>query len=303
MKRRPGLTGPLILLALGFILLFNNLGLLSWDIWSTLWRFWPVILILLGLEILVSQTQSSIAYALMALLGVVVIIGVIVLALIGLRLPPWLGPVTTQHVSHPLGAIKEARVELDFTDGELIIGSYSGTDKLLDGRLAGRDVNQVAQRYREEDGRAVLELSSPSRRWAFFPFGPGDRGSRWELNFTNRVPLTLVVDAGAGRTYLDLRDLNVRELEFNAGVGETTILFPRSGQTVARVDGGVGAITLEIPGTMPARITVDTGIGDVNIDRRFQRRGDGVYETAGFSREESYLELEVDVGVGSVTVR
>jgi len=293
----------LILLAVGFILLLNNLGLLSWDIWSTLWRFWPVVLILLGLEILVKQIESDIAYVLMILLEVVVILGVVVVALIGLELPSSLGPVTTQHVSHPLGAIKEARVELDFSDGELILGSYSGADKLVDGRLAGRDVNQVAQRFREEDGRAVLELHSPSRRWGFFPFARGDREARWELNLTSRVPLTLVVDAGAGKAHLDLRDLDVRELEFNAGVGETTILFPRSGQTVARVDGGVGAITLEVPEDMPARITVDTGIGDVNMDRRFQRRGDGVYETPGFSREESYLELEVDIGVGSVTVR
>lgn len=304
MKRRPGLIGPLILLALGFILLFNNLGLISWDIWSTLWRFWPLILILLGLEILVSRTESGIAYALVALLGVVVIVGAIGLAWIGLESPLSQGALTTEQVSQSLGAVREARVEVDFGGGDLTIGAYSGDDKLMAGRLAGGDGGQAVQRYREEGGRAVLELSTPpQRRWRFFPFGQGSQSPRWELDLTARVPLTLVVDAGAGRTYLDLRNLDVRELEFNAGVGETTILFPRSGQTVARVDGGVGAITLEIAETMPARIRLDAGIGDLNIGRRFERRGEDVYETPGFSREESYLDLEVDLGVGSVTVR
>jgi len=92
-------------------------------------------------------------------------------------------------------------------------------------------------------------------------------------------------------------------LDFNGGVGETIIRSPRSGQTIARVDGGVGAITIEIPSTMPARIQVDKGLGQLNVAGRFERRGDDTYETPGFSRAESYLDLEVDLGVGSVTVR
>jgi hypothetical protein len=40
----------------------------------------------------------------------------------------------------------------------------------------------------------------------------------------------------------------------------------------------------------------------VNIGGRFERRGD-YYETQGFDTSESYTELEIHVGIGSVTVR
>jgi len=304
MRGRPGLIGPLILLAIGFILLFNNLGYISWDIWTVLWRFWPVILILLGLEILVSQTGSSLAYALVALVGLVAIAGVIALAWMGVGAQPWEGAVTIEEVSRPLGTIREAQVEVNFSGGDLSIGSYSGDDKLMTGRLGGPVGSRAVQRYREENGRAILELDSPPlRRWVFWPLTRDRRAWRWELSLTTRVPLTLRVNAGAGRTELDLRDLEVRELDFNGGVGETIIRSPRSGQTIARVDGGVGAITIEIPSTMPARIQVDKGLGQLNVAGRFERRGDDTYETPGFSRAESYLDLEVDLGVGSVTVR
>ncbi|HEY9204495.1 MAG TPA: pentapeptide repeat-containing protein [Candidatus Methanoperedens sp.] len=80
---RRGFVGPLILLTIGFILLFNNLGIIPWDIWKTLWRFWPVILILIGIEILVCCSGSKITYFLAVLFGVIVIIGTVTLALSG----------------------------------------------------------------------------------------------------------------------------------------------------------------------------------------------------------------------------
>ena len=50
-----GLVWPIILIAAGIILLLNNLGMLSWDIWGTLWRLWPVLLIAIGLDIIIGR--------------------------------------------------------------------------------------------------------------------------------------------------------------------------------------------------------------------------------------------------------
>jgi hypothetical protein len=80
---RRGFVGPLILVTIGFILLFNNLGIIPWDIWGTLWRFWPVILILIGIEIIVCRTESRITYFLGVLLGAIIIVGTVMLALSG----------------------------------------------------------------------------------------------------------------------------------------------------------------------------------------------------------------------------
>ncbi len=80
---RRGFVGPLILLTIGFILLFNNLGIIPWGIWRTLWRFWPVILILIGIEIMFCCSESKITYFLGALLGVMIIVGTVMLALSG----------------------------------------------------------------------------------------------------------------------------------------------------------------------------------------------------------------------------
>lgn len=49
-KHNKGLLGPFILITVGIAFLFQNLGLLGSDIWSTLVQLWPVLLIALGLN-------------------------------------------------------------------------------------------------------------------------------------------------------------------------------------------------------------------------------------------------------------
>src|SRR5690348_2141691 len=54
-----GAIGALILIAVGTIFLLNNLGLLPPDVWQNLWRFWPAILILIGLQMVLGKNIGA----------------------------------------------------------------------------------------------------------------------------------------------------------------------------------------------------------------------------------------------------
>jgi len=43
----------------GILLLFNNAGLVSWQVWQFIWPFWPVILILIGLRFILGFNWVS----------------------------------------------------------------------------------------------------------------------------------------------------------------------------------------------------------------------------------------------------
>lgn len=45
-------TGGIFLLFIGVVLLLQSLDVLPWALWDTLWRFWPAILIVTGLSVL-----------------------------------------------------------------------------------------------------------------------------------------------------------------------------------------------------------------------------------------------------------
>jgi len=73
-------VGPLLLLAVGFLLLFREMGVLQCGSCGSLWRYWPVLLILWGLEILATHTESDVMYFIIIFLSIILILGTIFLA-------------------------------------------------------------------------------------------------------------------------------------------------------------------------------------------------------------------------------
>lgn len=60
MTGRPtaGLVIPLVLIGAGVVLLLNTLGILPWESWSQIGRFWPVVVIAFGLSVLWKNLRS-----------------------------------------------------------------------------------------------------------------------------------------------------------------------------------------------------------------------------------------------------
>ncbi len=74
----PG-VGVAILFA-GIILLFNTLGTIPWEIWNYIWIFWPALLILAGIKILLGHAPGAgalIFLASLAVYGFIIIYGLI----------------------------------------------------------------------------------------------------------------------------------------------------------------------------------------------------------------------------------
>ncbi len=82
-------SGALLLIFIGALFLLNNLGLLSWNIWNELWKFWPVVIILLGVQMLLGKSRG--AGNLITLLTLFVLAGILAYVLVSsqiLVLPP-----------------------------------------------------------------------------------------------------------------------------------------------------------------------------------------------------------------------
>lgn len=58
-KHGNGILGGLFLVFLGIVFLLNNLRLLPSDVWNQIWKFWPVLLMLLGLRLLAGKNAAS----------------------------------------------------------------------------------------------------------------------------------------------------------------------------------------------------------------------------------------------------
>lgn len=297
--RRRGLAWPLILISGGLLFLLSNLGLIPWSAWALVARFWPLILILIGLDILLGRTW----------VGSVVFLGIVILIALGLALAAlyWRYPlpaVESEQLVQELEGLERAEVDLDFEAGELIVESLPpDSPSLMEGWFQHGRRMEVIKSFQASEGEGKLRLEGRGRRVFFFPPFHGGQG-RWEVQLTRRIPLDLRVETGVGETHLDLRELRVTRLDLDAGVGDVQVTFPsEAGLTTAKVDSGVGSLTLDIPSQVAARIRVDSGLGSLSIDQeRFPRSGE-VYASEDFATAENRLELDIDIGVGEVTIR
>ncbi|HEY0604291.1 MAG TPA: DUF5668 domain-containing protein [Herpetosiphonaceae bacterium] len=292
--RRPSLIGPIILIGLGMLFLLGNLGMNTWNVWETLIRLWPVLLIAGGLEIIVGRRNAWAAW-LIALLTVALLVGGVVL------LPGRTGGaiLATDTITQPLGAAERANVDIGFGAGALTVASLNDETNLVTGNLQRRSGEEIRQDFRMAGDTAIFTLRSENRTPWLSQTG---RGPTWDIRLNNSVPTQLTIATGAGQSTLDLRQLQLTHLDVSTGAGQTRITLPERGVLDARVSTGAGQAIITIPSGMAARIQVSAGIGSKEVQGSYQRDGDR-YVSPNYASATNRVDLEVSGGVGSIVVR
>ena len=287
-----GLVGPMILIAIGLLLLLANLGIVQWNVWAFLARFWPVALIAVGVDILLGGRSRGAVVAGVLILGAVLWFG-------------WstpLGSVAAQGESITVSQSLEgaSRAELRLAPGvaRLSLSAGSDEDLLIAGTVVRGRGETIDQQFDRNGQTASYSIASRRSGAPIF----GDNSARvWDLEVNPRVPLDLVVDAGVGRVDLDLSELSIADLSLNLGVGETLVVLPREGSYEASIEAGVGEVRVRLPRGVAARIRADRGVGSIDVSGEFERDGE-LFVSPGFAAAAERIDLRIDGGVGSIDV-
>lgn len=295
---RGGLVWPVILIGAGVVFLLNNMGVLSWSVWETLWRLWPVLLIAIGLDILIGR-HSRLGSLLVALL----LVGVLAAA-IGWGLPAigsaGLGAQVerTETIAEDLKGASRAEVEIRFGTGTLYLAALpEGSQQLLAGTV---DLSKGEGLHLSHTNER-LELRSQGS-WSTGPTVTTGERKKWDLELNRDIPIDLQINTGVGRSNIDLTQINLCSLDINGGVGQATVKLAQRGRYNVKIDGGVGEIILSLPPGLAARISVDGGLGGVSVDGNFSRRNDQ-YISPDFDTAENRVEVSVDGGIGRIVIR
>lgn len=124
----------------------------------------------------------------------------------------------------------------------------------------------------------------------------------WDLTLNKNTSSNLTLNMGAGKVNADLRDINLKDLNVQSGVGE--FVLDISGdykQSInAKIKGGVGDITLYIPKNIGTNVSVSKGLGEVKCDS-LTKTEDG-YKNDSYGKTSNSINIDVETGVGSVTI-
>ena len=327
-RRRPSLFGPLLLIGLGVLLLFDQFGYLDLNFWTLLGRFWPVLLILAGVDLLLGR-RSAISAILGVVIPLLLIGGLFWLVFSGRLTDLTVGRddprLIRESVEYPLEDLEEADVHLDLGSWRTIIRPLDDSDKLIDADIV--TYGELDFQSSETGARADISMGTHSSRSSgFFSWNSGD--DDWRISLSPQVILDLELDCGSGSGDYDLRDLDLRnlvldggsgsfdlflpdgramEVEIDVGSGSMDLILPDRGTAELAIEGGTGSTHIVLPDSMAARVELDSGSGSFNPSTRFQlvsgeRRDDGVWETQDYADAENRILIVIEQGSGSVRI-
>ncbi len=297
-RRYPSVVWPVILITAGVLFLLSNFGYLDLN-FSELWRLWPLLLILMGLDIILGR-RSVIGNIIVLLITIAVIVGVVLFLIASPGLLGLSPAGAVEHFAEPLAGVAQADLEVNFAAGQLNITRLIDSPSLIEADLELVTSREPAWTIDRRDDRAEMLLEYVRGDWIENWNWRG--GDRWNLRLSPEVALSLDVDVGAGGATISLIGLNVQDLQVESGAGHTKIIFPPEGDFSGQISGGVGAVVLEIPVEMAARLRIDRGLSALDISSRFTKEND-VYRTADWETNPNRVDLDVDVGVGLLTIR
>jgi hypothetical protein len=298
---RRGVFWPLLLIALGLIFLLQNFGFISGVSWRAVASLWPLLLVLVGLDIAFARRWP--VPTLVA--EVLVIAAGLALAASSPNLAPGYAFPEVGSGESDVSVPRNSATQLALTLNGGTIHSYhvsGGSEQLVEAHSAGDDLRLRASGTTRVDVR-IDQVSTGFMR----PTGDV------QIQVGSDIPTSLTVNVGGGEFDIDLSDIRVTDARVNIGASSMRLVLPKpSGDVAIRMNGGASSITIVVPDGVEARIATTGGLLSLRSDNtRLGSGGDArgcvacgsSVETRGYGATHDRVTLTISAGASSIVVR
>ena len=294
----------LLFIGLGLLVLINNFTTIFMD-WATIWKLWPLVVVLLGLSILVKHKYGK---------GVIAGLAAIVLAF-----AMFASVKTATHLFHNdfeivLGEEGDYNFEtteytesfdstltfatLNFDAGAGSFNISKTTENLFDATTEGRKDNFYLKRY-DSDNRSKIDFMMQKTR---FRIGSDNYKNRVEMSLNSKPVWDMNFDVGAASMDFDLTELKTQNIDVDMGAASITIkLGSLSSKTKLSIDAGASDINIYIPKESGCKISTDGALSSKHFNE-FEKINSDHFETADFNEAANKIYIEIDSGVSSISV-
>jgi len=294
----------LLFVGLGLLVLINNFTNIFMD-WATIWKLWPLTIVLIGLSILVKH-QS----------GKAVIAG---LAAIVLALAIFASFKTaTQFFSNDFQIDLGDDAEYDYTTTEFTeeldstlkfatfnfdagAGTFNITDttyNLIAAITEGHKNNYKLKRL-DTDSSSIIDFDMGDK--AIFRFGDNYKNTV-DINLNPKPVWDMNFDVGAASMDFDLTQFKTRDITVDMGAASIKIkLGSLSPEINLSVDAGASDINIFVPKESGCKIITDGALSSKHFDE-FKKIDSDNYQTENFSEAANKVYINIECGVSSISV-
>jgi hypothetical protein len=283
---------PAILILIGIVAVLVNSGVISTDRLNLLFDLWPVILIVIGLELLARRAipgqNGDVAAVLIVLLAAGGAIAYVALA-------P--NPTTSGKLdSHAaIGNLTHAALEIDAGGATVTV---TGTSS-LEGDLYHATITYSGSRPEIDLNRSdgTLTISQGNAGFGLFQ----TRRFTLDLQINSSIPWTITSNGGASTETFKLASVPLKSMDINTGASREDItLGSPSGVVPITINGGALTVNLHRPPGTGASVNVSGGAVSLTFDGHQNHAVGEVQEGSGSSADT--YRVEVSGGACTVTM-
>lgn len=302
-----------LLLFIGGVLLLDNFDIITFY-WRNVWSFWPIILIIFGVNMLFNKNNSQ--------TGNIISLAILVIALSVLFVKGQEQPTKKFWWSNGRHTIEIDGDEDNDTDNKKL--SFSEPYSLADSAkrtilnlsgggtsfdLKGETDSLFLAEVRKRNGEfSLTKTASDSVNTLTFKMQNNKKsysfgnGTSVDVRLNTNPIYEMNLKMGAGELKFDLENYKVRTLNFDGGAAELNIkigaLLPI---TDVNVKTGVADVKINIPEGSGCRIKTKTGLSSKDFTG-FTKISEGLYETPNYQSAANKVFINFEGGISSFEV-
>lgn len=294
--RGEGFVGSMVVMGLGAIFMLANLNILAVSPWSFIIRFWPLIIIGFGLDLIIGQ-RSSISALISVLIGLAIVGGMVALAFFGPVSLASSQAMQNYTFEQPLEGATSARLIIDSVGGNIFLSPGAQNQTLIEGDLALNPRESAYPHYMVQAGRGIFNLDTRNVVSVTSRFDEAN----WKLRVNQQVPLEIETKHSVGNQTIDLRVLNVEKIDLENVLGNALVYLPEDSVMEGSASSVIGDLSVVVPEGVDARLEVETGITSVSFPPSFIREGDFIYSSES-ARANPDIDLRLEQTIGSIRI-
>lgn len=309
MDKGKGIGFGVFLLTVGLVWVLVSVGVITWSIMDALWTLWPLLLVLIGVNIIFKHNEWIKAGAWVLFLAVVISYGYFVenRTSTGNNAGPGAGDtIVEQNVNNgETGSVtweKDAQTQsgefrLSFGASRIVVGNTAAN--LVEAKLEDPDIKHYLN---YPDGKKeTVSVHFDKKNYPVIKTGPINYTNWFYLN--DNMIWNLNVDTGAADTTLDLSNLKVEKLDIDMGAASMKLIFgDKHSLTSVKVNAGVSKIDIDLPKSVGMRVDMDGALNETNFDELGWEKIGNYYQSPNYDEAASKVEMSVDMGVGKLNI-
>jgi hypothetical protein len=299
----PTVVWPFALIGLGIVALLVNTGGITWDSLARVAGLWPVLLILVGIELIISRSlRPAIALTTNVAISGVALVSLLALLISGASfgIGGWWSTASVQTItrSAPVATLTQAQLDLNYGAATVAIHGGSTGNDLYRARLtyAGNPAPTVSV----DRATGTVHVNRGNR--SPFQILPSNTREQVDLVLNNQVSWAVTLNTGASQQTIDLRSLTLTSLRINGGASSAEIDLPQpSGAVPVQINGGAMSLRMVAPTAAAIQMTSNGGFNSMTCDgQSVSGFGRQQWQSPNFMGSMNRFDVQFSGGASSV---